>query len=100
MNCRLWYASPVEGTYTVASATPVATCTRNATSVALPNTYRQSVPGGTGCSAKSRSTDHSPVRSSSHRPIARIRLAKGERTGTEPDRPILDTHRVFGQGTR
>ena len=55
MYWRLAYALPADGTYIVASATPVATCNRKAASVALPNTYAHPVSGGTLCLMSGRS---------------------------------------------
>src|SRR5262249_34007733 len=65
MNCKLAYASPVDVIYADARAIPVTTCTINEVSVAVPNTYHQSVPGGTGCSNIGPTNSLIPERSSS-----------------------------------
>src|SRR4029453_1693041 len=65
MNKSVSYACDEDGIYENARATPLATCTMNAQSVALPKTYHHFASCGAICFAGERRT-LIPSRSSSH----------------------------------
>src|SRR5918994_7097348 len=85
MNLRLSYAWPLDGTYAVASAMPVATWRMKARRVALPKTYHHPVRGGTGCASARRAALRRPLRSSIQAKNCLITSGSGDR-----DRAGLD----------
>ncbi len=83
MKTSVSYASSDDAMYEKASVTPLATCTMNASSVALPNTYHQRAPRGTGCSRIGASIFPRPRRSSStSRKLLRNRAIMAQSTGS------------------
>src|SRR5450432_3734147 len=94
--------------YENASVTPVATWMMNAQSVALPKTYHQRAPRGTGCAMIGFSVDMMPRRSSSVDHTVRRRFfapfnmpsANRNRVGANFDAAIADATRIFREAVR